>query len=191
MLPRVTVRKVMIDGLQWGIWQAYALPLAAEYTALWTPAGTEMRWAPGTFVASYNTIHYWWPGAQHLIAAHYTGDQFAGCYCDVVLPLADLPASAPRREFVDLYIDLVVRDDRSWYTKDHEIYDRAEQVHAELRVERPAAEAALRRLEEWAAAWSGPFTEIPASLPRIDWHLLEPGSLIFAESVRKLAGQSE
>jgi hypothetical protein len=186
MLPRVTMRKALIDGRQWATWEAYVLPFAAPYVALWTPAGTEMRWATGTFRATYNSIHYWWTGEQYLIGTHFEVDRFAGCYCDVVLPLPDLPPKAPEREYIDLYIDLVVHADRSWYSKDQEIYDRAEQVHPELRSLRPAAEAALRRLEEWATAWSGPFTHIPATLPRTDWHHLNPGSPIYAEAVAEL-----
>ena len=186
MLQQVTVRKGLVDGQQWGIWEAYVLPLAADYVALWTPAGTEMRWAPGTFAADYNNLHFYRAGAGYLIGAQYEGDQFAGCYCDVTLPLADVAIDAPRREYIDLYIDLVVRADRTWYTKDQEVYDRAERVHPELRDLRPAAEATLRQLEEWAAAWTGPFADVPASLPRTDWHHLEPGSPIFAEALSEL-----
>lgn len=186
MLQRVTVRKGLIDGRQWGIWEAYLLPMAADYVALWTPVGTEMRWAPGTFVATYNNLHYYRPGAEYLIGAQYEDDTFAGCYCDVTLPLADVPEDAPRREYIDLYIDLVVRGDRTWYTKDQEVYDRAERAHPELRALRPAAAATLRQLEEWVAAWSGPFSDVPSALPRTDWHHLDPGSPIYTESLREL-----
>jgi hypothetical protein len=186
MLPRITVRKMLIDGRQWGTWQAYVLPLERDEVALWTPQGTEMRWATGDFRASYNGLHYWWPGARYLIGAHYAGaggDEFWGCYCDVVMPLAARPADAPEREYVDLLLDLVVRPDRSWYSKDQEVYDRAERVVPALRAERAAADETLRWLEVWARDWSGPFARIPAWLPRTDWHELDPDSAELAESV--------
>jgi hypothetical protein len=186
VLPRISVRKMLIDGKQWGIWEPYALPAGQGLVLLWTPAGTELRWATGTFQATYNGLHYWWAGEQYLIGAHYDGERFAGCYCDVVLPLVDAPLEAPEREYVDLYIDLVVNGDRSWYSKDQEIYDKAERVLPQLRPERPAAEATLERLEAWAAAWSGPFERVPLTLPRTDWHLLDPDSPALAEAVSRL-----
>lgn len=173
MLPRITVRKMLIDGSQWGMWQPYVLPTGDGLVATWTPAGTEMHWANGTWPTTYHNIHIWWPRARYLINAQYTGTAFAGCYCDVVLPLPDLPASAPERRYVDLYLDLVVHADRSWHTKDQEVYDRAEQEVPALRQERGSAEETLRWLETWAAAWSGPFAHVPAALPRLDYHDLD------------------
>lgn len=176
MLPRITVRKMLIDGSQWGTWQPYILPTSGNLIATWTPAGTEMHWATATFLAKYNTIHLWWPGAHYLIGAEYTGTAFAGCYCDVIQQLPHLPASAPERIYVDLYLDLVVLEDRSAYTKDQEIFDRAEQEIPVLREERAAAEETLRQLEAWAADWSGPFAHVPGTLPRLDYHDLSPAS---------------
>lgn len=176
MLPRITVRKMLIDGSQWGTWQAHMLPTSGELVATWTPAGTEMRWAKATFAATYNNIHLWWPRARYLINAQYIGAEFAGCYCDVILPLPALPASAPERIYVDLYLDLVVRDDRSAYSKDQDVFDRAEREIPALREERAASEDTLRQLEAWAADWSGPFAHVPATLPRLDYHELDPAS---------------
>lgn len=186
MLQRITVRKMLIDGRQWGTWQPYLFPVSDEFVATWTPAGTEMQWATGTFGATFNTLHYWWPGAQYLIGAFYNGTQFAGCYCDITTPLAAVPADAPEREYLDLYLDLVVRADRSWFTKDQEVYDRAEQVIPDLRELRPAAEASLRQMEHWAGAWAGPFARIPQTLARTDWHTLDPASPEFAAATRAL-----
>jgi hypothetical protein len=186
MLPRITVRKMLIDGKQWAEWRPYALPLGPGLVATWTPAGTDMLWATGKFEATYNAIHYWWRGARYLIGAQYLGVEFAGCYCDVSLPLPDLPSDAPERAFVDLYLDLVVRPDRTWYTKDQEIYDRAERLMPALAQERPAAEAALRELERYAPDWSGPFARVPATLPRTDWHLLDPASAEYARAIGEL-----
>ena len=186
MLPRITVRKMLIDGSQWGTWQPYILPTTGELVATWTPAGTEMRWATGTFAATYHNIHLWWPGARYLINAQYAGTAFAGCYCDVVLPLAALPAIAPERAYVDLYLDLVVRGDRSAYSKDHEVFDRAEQAIPALREERAAAEETLRWLEVWARKWTGPFAHVPAALPRLDYHDLGADSPDFATLIALL-----
>lgn len=193
MLPRITVRKMLIDGSQWGTWQPYVLPTSSDLVATWTPAGTEMHWATGIFRSTFNNIHLWWPGARYLIGAHYTGTgdtgaEFAGCYCDVVLPLPTLPAAAPERRYVDLYLDVVVRADRTAYSKDHEVYDRAEQVIPALREERAAAEETLRWLEVWAADWSGPFAHVPAALPRLNYHELDPDSPDLAALAQTLEG---
>ncbi len=186
MLQRIAARKMLIDGMQWGAWEPYVLPLSAECVAVWTPAGTEMRWGTGTFSATYNTLHYWWPGERYLIGAQYLGERLALVYCDVVLPLAALPVDAPERAYVDLYLDLVVRDDKTWFTKDHEVYDQAERLIPVLRAERPAAEATLEQLAAWAQEWSGPFRYVRDTLPRADWQLLDPGSPELAEAVREL-----
>lgn len=186
MLPRITVRKMLIDGSQWGTWRPYVLPTNGDLVATWTPAGTEMHWATATFLAKYSTIHLWWPRARYLIGAEYTGTAFAGCYCDVVLPLPALPAAAPERTYVDLYLDLVVRSDRTAYSKDHEVFDRAEQEIPTLRLERAAAEETLRWLEAWAKGWSGPFAHVPAALPRLDYHDLDPASPDLAALVAAL-----
>jgi hypothetical protein len=186
MLQRITVRKMLIDGRQWGAWQPYLFPVSNEFVTTWTPAGTEMRWATGTFGARFNMLHYWWPGAQYLIGVYYDDTRFAGCYCDVTAPLVPIPADAPAREYLDLYLDLVVRADRSWYTKDQETYDRAEQVIPDLRALRPAAEATLRQMEAWAGAWSGPFARLPLTLSRTDWQTLDPAAPTFAAATSEL-----
>lgn len=186
MLPRITVRKMLFDGSQWGTWQPYVLPTSGDLVATWTPAGTEMRWATATFLAAYNNIHLWWPGARYLINAQYLGTEFIGCYCDVIQPLPKLPASAPERIYVDLYLDLVVREDRSAYSKDQDVYDRAEQAIPALREERAAAEETLRWLEMWAAKWTGPFAHVPAALPRQDYHKLDADAPDLAALVASL-----
>lgn len=188
MLPCIAARKMLMDGTQHGAWEPYVLPLSAECVAIWTPAGTEMRWEPGTFRAAYNGLHYWWPNERYLINANYLGDQLVMVYCDVVLPLATLPIDAPERVYVDLYLDLVVREDKTWFTKDHDHFDRAEQVIPALRAERPAAEATLAQLAAWAEEWSGPLRYVRERLPRTDWHLLDPGSAEFAAGLRELWG---
>jgi hypothetical protein len=186
MLPRIAARKMLMDGTQHGAWEPYVVPLSADCVAIWTPAGTEMRWAQGTFRATYNGLHYWWPNERYLISANYLGDQLVMVYCDVVLPLPSLPLDAPERVYVDLYLDLVVRADKTWFTKDHDHFDRAEQAFPALRAERAAAEATLAQLERWAADWSGPFRYVRDSLPRTDWHQLDHDSAEMAESVRAL-----
>lgn len=186
MLPRIAARKMLIDGKQWGAWEPYVLPLSEECVGVWTPAGTEMRWAPGTFRATYNGLQYWWPEKRYLVSANYLGDRLVMVYCDVVLPLEALPLDAPEREYVDLYLDLVVREDKTWFTKDHDHFDRAERVIPALRAERLAAEATLAQLVAWAEDWSGPFRYVRDTLPRTDWHQLDPGSAEMAEGVKAL-----
>ncbi len=78
MLPRVAVRKMQIGGKQWGASEPYVLPVTVPFTMLWTPVGTEMRWATGTFGSSLNQLHFWWSGARYFISAHYANDRFAG-----------------------------------------------------------------------------------------------------------------
>ncbi len=44
MLPRVAVRKMLIDGTQWGAWEPCVLPVGDQFVTLWTPVGTEIHW---------------------------------------------------------------------------------------------------------------------------------------------------
>ncbi len=81
-----------------------------------------------------------------------------------------------------------MRHDRTWYTKDHETYDRAERAIPRLRGLRPNAETALHQPEQWAADWSGPFAHVPEVLPRTDWHLLDTDSSELAGALREPRG---
>ncbi len=181
MLSAVEVYKMLPDGSQWGRWQGFWLPISDACPTVWTPAGTPMHWRPNTWHAAHNEITFIWPGQWYVIHSFYDpmGD-FAGCYCDIVMPNPPVTPDATEVRYTDLYVDVVVRADRSVFTKDHEVYGRAAVVNPHLAELRAEAFQALDTLEAHALAWDGPFAAVVAHLDRLDWQTLDPTSTSFA-----------
>ena len=173
MLLEANVRKMLVSGDQWACWHGYHVPVSEKYFVIWTPAGTEMHWKPGDWVSRKHQLTYFWPNEWFTIHVGYglTGDFLSG-YCDVVLPTADYTNTARELIYTDLYIDVVIREDYSVYTKDQEVFDRAAQRYPIVEESRQKSFEVLDRLEEQAKQWTGPFTVIPRQLPRTDFELL-------------------
>ena len=74
--------------------------------------------------------------------------------------------------YVDLYIDVVVREDRSVYTKDQEVFDRAAQRYPIVAQSRQKSFEVLDWLEQHAKKWTGPFSTLPRRLPRSDFETM-------------------
>ncbi|HWS85250.1 MAG TPA: hypothetical protein VN207_13430, partial [Ktedonobacteraceae bacterium] len=74
--------------------------------------------------------------------------------------------------YTDLYIEVVVLEDYSVYTKDHEVFDRAAQHFPIVEQSRQRSFEVLGWLEEHARNWTGPFSVIPRQLPRTDFEKL-------------------
>jgi hypothetical protein len=181
MLATVEVRKMLPDGSQWGHWSGFRLPVSANCPTVWTPLGTSMHWLPGTWHLDKHEISFCWPGRWYVISAFYDpAGSFAGCYCDIVTPNPRVTDDAPEIRYTDLYIDVVVRPDRTVLTKDEEVFARAMQVIPSLKPIRARAFAELDELAAHAHAWSGPFAPIHDHLSRTDWHMLDPKSPDFA-----------
>jgi len=89
---------------------------------------------------------------------------------------------APEMRYTDLYIDVVVRADRTVYTKDHEVYARAEAMNPLLIDMHADAFRELDALAAHAEAWTGPFTAIGPQLIRTDWHTLDPSSIEYHDA---------
>jgi protein associated with RNAse G/E len=177
VLLEANIRKMLVDGTQWAIWQGYHIPVSDEDIVIWTPAGTEMHWRPGTWVAKKHQLSYFWRDAWYTIHVGYdflSGDFLSG-YCDVVLPNVDYTNNASELIYTDLYIDVVVREDYSVYTKDHEVFDRAASRFPIVEQSRKKSFEVLDWLEEQAKQWTGPFEHIPRHLPRTDFEILSPG----------------
>jgi protein associated with RNAse G/E len=180
MLAAVEMHKMLPGGDQWGQWSGFRLPLSEACATVWTPAGTAMHWRPATWTAENHAIAYLWPERWYVIHAFYApAGVFAGCYCDIVTPNAVCAPDAAQIRYTDLYIDVVVRPDRSVFTKDHEVYARAMGVIPTLAEMRDRAFAELDALEGHARAWTGPFAHIAAHLARADWQTLDPASADF------------
>jgi protein associated with RNAse G/E len=176
MLVGATIRKLLVNGEQWASWQGYHVPVSDEHFVIWTPAGTEMCWKPGTWISKKHQLSYFWRNEWFVIHVGYdkkTGSFLSG-YCDVVLPTADYTNTAQEVIYTDLYIDVVINEDYSVYTKDHEVFDRASKRYAIVEQSRIQSFAMLDWLEEQAKQWSGPFSVIPRQLPRTDLETLAP-----------------
>ena len=173
MLHEVNVRKMLVNGDQWGEWQGYQLPVSEQYACVWTPIGTPMHWKPGTWLSHKHSLAYFWPESWYtLILGYHEDGSFASAYCDVVLPLPAYTSEAREIVYVDLYIDVVVREDGSVYTKDQEVFDRAAHRYPIVEESRAKSFEVLDWLERHAKKWTGPFKEIPRQLARTDFESL-------------------
>lgn len=187
MLLATDVRKMLVDGSQWASWLGYHIPVSDEYFVVWTPAGSEMRWRPRTWISEKHQLSYFWRDAWFTIHVGYdnqTGSFLSG-YCDVVLPNSDYTNTAEEMIYTDLYIDVVVREDGGVYTKDHEVFDRAALRYPAIERSRKRAFEVLDWLEDQARLWTGPFKLIPRHLPRTDFE--ELGSDEAATALRALS----
>ena len=175
LLLEAHIRKMLVDGTQWATWQGYHVPVSDDYFVIWTPAGSQMHWLPGTWISEKHSLFYFWPGTWYTIQVSYgPRGQFLSGYCDVVLPNLDYSNTAEEMVYTDLYIDVVIREDGSAYTKDHEVFERAARRFPIVEEARQKSFETLDWLEAQAKQWSGPFERIPRSLPRLDFESLSP-----------------
>jgi len=176
MLLTANVRKMLVDGSQWASWSGYHIPVSNQYFVIWTPAGTQMCWRTGSWISQKHQLTYFWPDnwfTLHIGYDSHKGTFFSG-YCDVVLPNSHYTNTASELIYTDLYIDVVVREDYSVYTKDHEVFDRAARRFPIVEQSRKKSFEVLDWLEEQAKTWTGPFEIIPRLLPRMDLETLHP-----------------
>jgi hypothetical protein len=95
-----------------------------------------------------------------------------GSHTNGSLTSSSLNSTSRELIYTDLYVDVVVRDDYSVFTKDHEVFDRAALRYPIVEESRQKAFEALNWVEEHAKNWTGPFSDIPQHLPRTDWETL-------------------
>ena len=175
MLVEAHIRKMLVNGDQWAEWRGYHLPISDQYTTVWTPIGTEMHWKPGTWIAYKHQITYFWPDTWYTIHIGYDQrGRFVSGYCDVVLPTPRYSSTTRELIYIDLYIDVVVREDYSVYTKDQEVFDRAALRYPIVEESRKHSFEVLDWLVEQAHQWTGPFAVVPKRLPRTDFETLTP-----------------
>ena len=175
MLLPANIRKMLVNGDEWASWGGYHIPVSEEYIVIWTPIGTPMYWKPGTWISQKHQLSYLFPDAWFTIHVGYTQTgSFLSGYCDVVLPNADYTNTAQELIYTDLYIDVVVRQDYTVYTKDHEIFDRAAKRYPIVEESRQKSFEVLDWLEQQAKNWAGPFTIIPRCLPHTNFESLSP-----------------
>jgi protein associated with RNAse G/E len=174
MLLEAHVRKMLINGDQWAYWHGYHVPVSDQYTVIWTPAGTEMCWKTGTWISRKHQLTYLWSDAWYTIHIGYNlKGNFLSGYCDVVLPTSNYTNTARELLYTDLYIDVVVREDYSVYTKDQDVFERAAHHYPVVEQARQKSFEVLDWLEGHARSWTGPFSIIPRQLPRTDLETLD------------------
>lgn len=175
MLLETEVCKMLVSGDPWACWQGFQLPVSDEYVCIWTPIGTKKHWKPhhwkpDFFYAEQHVLTYIWPDEWYAIHISYNADgTFSSAYCDVTLPAPAYTSQAREIIYTDLYVDVVVRTDHSVYTKDQEVYERAEQKYPIVAESHQKSYEVLDWLEEHAKHWTGPFAVIPRQLPRTEW----------------------
>ena len=116
---------------------------------------------------------YLWPNEWYAIHIGYSEHGgFLSGYCDVVLPTDDYTNTAHELLYTDLYIDVVVREDGSVFTKDHEVFDRAALRYPIVEQSRQKSFEVLDWLEAHAKTWTGPFSIIPRQLSHTEFENL-------------------
>jgi protein associated with RNAse G/E len=173
MLLGATIRKMLVNGMQWASWYGYHIPVSKPYFVIWTPRGTQMYWGSGPWISSKHQLTYFFPDDWFTLHIGYNQEgRFISGYGDIVLPRNDYTNTAQELRYTDLYIDVVVNEDYSVYTKDHEVFDRAAASFPIVEQSREKSFAALHWLEGHAKCWTGPFATIPKQLPRTDFETL-------------------
>lgn len=178
MLVQAHIYKMLVNGDAWGEWQGYQLPVSDDYVTIWSPRGTKRhwkphKWKPDFFLSERHSLSFFWPGAWYTIHAGYHADgSFSDGYCDIILPTPKYTSKSRELTYIDLYIDVVIREDFSVFTKDHEVFERAARHYPIVEESREQAFKALDQVEVCAKQWSGPFEVIPRRLPRTDWEKL-------------------
>lgn len=169
---------MLVSGDPWGEWTGYQLPVSSRYVCVWTPLGTKRHWMPhhwkpDYFISDYHSLTYFWPGAWYTIHnSYYQDGSFSNSYCDIILPTPDYTSASRDIVYTDLYVDVVIREDGSVFTKDQEVYDRAARRYPIVEEVRQQSFYWLDWVEQHAKHWTGPFTVIPQRLPRTDFESL-------------------
>lgn len=183
MLLQVDIYKMLVNGDAWGEWSGYQLPVSDRYVTIWAPRGTKRhwkphKWKPDFFLSEKHSLSYFWPGAWYTIhIAYFEDGTFSDGYCDIILPTPDYTSTSRELTYIDLYIDVVIREDFSVFTKDQEVFDRAALRYPIVEESRQKAFEMLDRVEEHAKHWTGPFSIMPRRLPRADWEELDPETI--------------
>lgn len=183
MLLEADVCKMLVNGDPWANWQGFHLPVSEEYICIWTPLGSKKHWKPhhwkpDFFYSDCHTLTYMWPDQWFAIHISYTPEgRFSWGYCDVTLPAPAYTSSTREIVYTDLYVDVVIREDYSVYTKDQEVYERAAQEYPIVAEARQKSFEVLDWMEEHAKNWSGPFTVMPRQLPCTDWEGLNESEI--------------
>ena len=112
------------------------------------------------------------PFGKPVHIGYHADGSFSDGYCDIILPTPAYTSASHELVYIDLYIDVVIREDGSVFTKDQEVFDRAARRYPIVEESRQQAFAALDSVEEHAKHWSGPFEVIPRRLSRTDWDTL-------------------
>jgi protein associated with RNAse G/E len=181
--PQLVIDKRKYDGTLWGSYAIFVLAQTPQRHVFWQPRGTYINRNHG-WTMRHDHLQFFFPGRWYAISANYDdhGD-LSHCYCDVTMPWVPPPARDTATRFIDLELDLHVSPDHSF-----RIYDEDEFAAAIIKMHYPdeirdGAELALRDLMDAAAAWRDPFAGVPLSLPRRDYHRLDPASTVWRDAL--------
>jgi len=175
MLLEAEISKMLVNGDEWAAWKGYQLPVSDQYVCIWTPIGTKKHWRPHYWKPNYfhsenHSLTYFIPGAWYTIHISYHEDgSFASGYCDIVLPTPPYTSASRELIYTDLYVDVVIRENYSVYTKDQEVFGWAARKYPIVEESRQRAFAALDYVEGHARSWTGPFVIIPRTLSKTDF----------------------
>lgn len=176
-IPPYQLRKYKFDGSLWGYFAVYPLVRAAEHLVLWQPAGTSVHHYTRTWQMERDHLQFFFAERSYAIWADYGVDRaLRSCYCDIIAPWQMPKPSETTINMVDLELDLVVNPSGNYKVLDADEFALAVTTMRYPDAVAAQAQQALGDLIVEAKAWSGPFTYVPLTLPRADFHTLDSGS---------------
>ena len=167
MYAKIRVDKLHPDGSPRASWEAYRIGDHDGARRIWTPAMTTRVHVNGRWTPDSPILTAWKPGERFVGAVWWESDG-TELYLDIVREVIVTPT---RFAYVDLYVDVMYRDGRTW-SKDDELVGRLDPAEA--------AEVLSLRDELMRAVRAGEAPFRPAD-PR--WHV--------SDAVRALAPGAE
>lgn len=116
MYPRIRVEKRHPDGSPRAAWEAYRIDDSDGAVRLWAPARTPRVHVNGHWVPDSPILTTWRPGEPFVIASWEETDAIE-LYVDIVREATITPTVF---SYIDLYVDVMLRDGRAW-SKDEEL----------------------------------------------------------------------
>lgn len=180
---QMLVEKRKYDGSLWGSYSVFTLCQTPERYTYWQPRGTFINRNHG-WAMRHDHLQFFFPSRWYAISANYNEHgRLSHCYCDIIFPWDPPAPTATAMRFIDLELDLHAEP-----TRFYRIYDEAEFDQAVVEMGYPdnvrlGAQHALQDLISDLVAWRDPFSNLPMTLSRNDFHRLDTTSQAWRDAL--------
>ncbi len=183
----VRLRKEKFNGELWGTYDVYMLHSNPFVTVLWQPRGTIIHHVSRTWSMKYQHLQYFFPNKWYAISAKYGYDnRLHQCYCDIILPWKAPQNNNEGIIFVDLELDIIVRENGKIERVDEDEFETAIITMRYPEEIIQGARKAFAELTVQAQLWTEPFSFIPQEITRQDFHLLDTRSQEWRSAIAHL-----